>query len=200
MTAQLQPLPTTAGVDGDFARRLGRLLGPAYPAPDLSTTAADILAVGHELRIASDGIAANLAEAFPSSTITLAVEWEEMLGLTPGVGTADLALRQLALVALWRTRFAGTVQAMGLALAPLNGAVPTFRETTWTEAGPIPSRVFYFTVRLAQATYDSLTLAPACRAVLDSMKPAHTDYTLTSTQMAGFFCDDPNSLTNNTVL
>jgi hypothetical protein len=32
------------------------------------------------------------------------------------------------------------------------------------------------------------------------MKPAHVDVVYTGTQTAGFYTDDPNSLTDNTIL
>jgi hypothetical protein len=37
-------------------------------------------------------------------------------------------------------------------------------------------------------------------AVVQRMKPAHVDVVYTGTQTAGFYTDDPNSLTDNTIL
>lgn len=201
MTAQIQPLPTTAGDAGDFARRLLRLLGPAYSAPDGSQNAADALGIGGALAASQDTNTESLDEAFPNTAVSLLNEWEAMLGLPVGQGGATQAQRQAALLARWRTRFAGTPEAIAIALAPLNGGErPTFRETLWSECTANPAWVFVFTVRIAQATRDNPALLASVRAVIDAMKPAHAGYQITTTQTGGFFCNQATSLTNNTVL
>ena len=102
-----------------LARQLGRLLGPAFPAPDDSTTAADLSALGTTLAISVAVQCLNLGESFPGPTVfALLPEWERMLGIRSGDRLAVDA-RQAQLLARWRTRFAGTPQAILRALAPL---------------------------------------------------------------------------------
>ena len=197
----IQPLPTKAGAIGDLARQLLRLLGPAYPAPDDSLNAADALNLGRAISDARDTTAASLGEAFPDTALSLLSEWETMLGLPVSAGRLTTTQRRAALLARWRTRFSGSPDAIVSALTPLNGGnAPTMRETVAIESTANPPRVFVFTLRVLADVSDAAALAPL-RAVVDVMKPAYaraqfTDQSLT----AGFRCDDPGSLTNNTVL
>lgn len=195
-----QPLPTKAGEIGDLARQLLRLLGPAYPAPDDSLNAADALNLGRAISDARDTNAASLGEAFPDSALSLLSEWETMLGLPVSAGRLTTTQRRAALLARWRTRFSGSPDAIISALTPLNsGNAPTMRETVAIESTASPSRVFVFTIRTGVDPNNAAAIAPFVDTVA-VMKPAHAKAVFTSKQMGGFFCDDPASLTNNTVL
>lgn len=195
----LQPLPTKAGDVGTLARQLLRLKGPAYPAPDGSLNAADAVALAFALANGRDTNAASLDEAFPISALRLLAEWEAMLGLPDG-SARETDERQVALLARWRTRFAGTPNAIVSALTPLNnGFPPTVRETLARESHANPRRVYAFTVRTS-VNPTTPAIAPLVAAVA-VMKPAHTRAAFTDRAVTvGFFCNDPGSLTNNTVL
>jgi len=198
MPAIIQPLPTRLGDAAVLARQLLRLLGPAYPAPDSSASAADALALGAALALGRATNAASLAEAFPDTASALLSEWETMLGLPVSAGTLTTAQRQERLLARWRTRFAGTPNAILSAVAPLNGSgIPTLRETLARESHANPPRVFAFTLR-TEIPITKPAHAPIIAAV-GIMKPAHTKAQFTDTQMLGFFLGNPNSLLGNTV-
>lgn len=196
----IQPLPTKAGDIGDIARMLLRLLGPAYPAPDFSTNAADAFALGREVSNGRDTTLGSLEEAFPNSATYLLTEWEQMLGLVSGVGRLTTTERRNALLARWRARFSGSSDDIATALAPYNGGfAPEIRESRASESGANPNRVFVFTVKTDIAPTKTADIAPM-RAVVEVMKPAHTLVQFTSKPMDGFFCNKADSLTDNTVL
>lgn len=199
MTALTQALPTPKTVTGDVARMLARLLGPAYQAPDTSQNARAFLAFADAVVTARTTALTSLAQAFPDAATNLLDEWEVLLALSPGASLLTTAQRQARLLARWRTRFAGTPQAILSALAALYGFTPTLRETLASEATPNPARVFVFTIKGDVDPNDAAKIQPFVDTVA-IMKPAHTAVQFTTTQTAGFFCDDPASLTNNTVL
>ena len=182
-----------------IVRQLARLRGPAFPSPDGSPNAGDVLTLGAELALSRALTLATLAEAFPDSVTTMLSEWETMLGLPNGASLTDDA-RRLRLLARYRTRFAGTPQAILSALTPLNGNVaPTMRETLAIDSHANPSRAFAFTVR-TDIDPNTAAIAPLVD-IVGVMKPAHTLAAFTDRSLtAGFFCNDPDSLTNNTVL
>ena len=199
----IQPLPTKEGAIGDLARQLLRLLGPAYPAADNSLNAADAINLGRGISDARDTNAASLNEAFPDTALYLLSEWETMLGLPVSSGRLTTTERRAALLARWRTRFSGSPDSIISALTPLNSDTPpTMRETVAIESTANPPRVFAFTlkVKVIPDVSDAAALAPL-RAIVDVMKPAHTVAQYTDQSLtAGFRCNDPGSLTNNTVL
>ncbi len=196
----IQPLPTKEGAIGDLARMHLRLMGPAYPAADASTNAADAVALATGLSDLRDTNTASLAEAFPNTASALLSEWERMLGLTVSSGALTTTQRQARLLARWRTQFAGTPNAIVRALTPLNNDIaPTMRETAAIDSHANPPRVFAFTIRTGIDPNDAAAIAPLA-SVVDVMKPAHTKAVFTSKQMVGFYCNDAASLTNNTVL
>jgi len=226
MTIQLQPLPSALAASSEVqaivaasygtrydhlgevltptdvlrtARQLGPLLGPAYSAPDGSTNAADFMAFGAILALQRAFGIANLGEAFPDSPTDLLSEWERMLGLPDGSLIATDDARRTALLARWRTRFAGTPNAMITALTPLNGGAPVIRESIASESRANARRVFAFTFKVIANPNDAPAIAPLL-ATVGVMKPAHTQVQFTNTQMGGFFCNSASSLTNNTVL
>lgn len=196
----LQPLPTASGDSATLARQLLRLLGPAYPAPNNSTNAADALALGAALADERFTFRGALDSAFPDTVReALITEWEQMLALPSLSSTLTYAQRRIALLARWRTRFAGTPDAILAALAPLSATAPTMRETLARDSHANPRRVYAFAVR---TSVDPTTpaIAPLV-ATVAVMKPAHTAVAFTDRSLtAGFFCNDPDSLTNNTLL
>lgn len=197
----IQPLPTKEGAIGDLARMHLRLMGPAYPAADASTNAADAVALATGLSDLRDTNTASLAEAFPNTASALLSEWERMLGLTVSSGALTTTQRQARLLARWRTQFAGTPNAIVRALTPLNNDIaPTMRETAAIDSHANPPRVFAFTIRTGIDPNDAAAIAPLTDAV-DVMKPAHTQAFFTDESLtAGFFCNQATSTTNNTVL
>lgn len=199
MTALTQALPTAAGAAADLARMIGRLLGPAYQAPDASQNADAFLALGDALATSRGVTITSLAQAFPDAATNLLDEWEVMLALSPGAGLYTTAQRQTRLLARWRTRFAGTPNAIIAALTPLNGIAPVIRETLSSESRANPRRVFAFTFKVEVDPNDALAIAPFI-ATVGVMKPAHTQVQFTDTQTSGFHCDSAFSLTDNTVL
>jgi len=200
MANVIQPLPTKEGAIGDIARMHLRLMGPAYPAADLSTNAADAVALATALSDSRDTNVNSLAEAFPRDATALLDGWETMLGLHVSSGRLTTTERRAALLARWRTRFSGSPDAIISALTPLNNDVaPTMRETAAIDSHANPPRVFAFTIYTARDPNDAPTIAPLA-SVVDVMKPAHTKAVFTSKQMVGFYCNDAASLTNNTVL
>lgn len=124
-----------------LARQVARLRGPAYPSPDGSANAGDALALGLGLMLSSVTQRFVAGEAFPGTSVyALIDEWEAMLGVSHR--NLPLADRQALLLARWRTRYAGTPQAILRAIAPL--ALPTYATIAVTVIGfdatyPIPS-------------------------------------------------------------
>ena len=183
-----------------LARQLARLRGPAFPSPDGSPNAGDVLALGAELALSRALTIATLGEAFPDTvSAPMLAEWEAMLGLPNGASLTDDD-RRLRLLARYRTRFAGTPQAILSALTPISpGAKPTLRETLAIDSHANPARAFAFTVR-TDIDPNSSAIAPLVD-IVGVMKPAHTMAVFTNKSLtAGFFCNQANSLTNNTVL
>ena len=91
------------------------------------------------------------------------------------------------------------------------GTPPDISETPAGDATEDPTAVFRFAVHMTEldaapvegqplTSCFSATRWSAITRALDATKPAHTTYVITTTQMDGFLCDDPDSLTDNTVL
>lgn len=198
---RIAPLATTDLTLGDdalyFARLLARAKGTAMPAGDGSLNHADNLAFGAALADAVDGLDAMLNQVFPDSATFMLPELEQLYGLP--VGTAmTTAQRQARLVARVRASAAGTPQSIVAALTPVTTAwgVPTIVENAWSAVTAAPRNVFLFAVVLPG--FLSTTPPPEVVAVVEQMKPAHTDYNVTN--QVGFLTDDPDSLTDLTLL
>lgn len=198
---RIAPLATTDLTLGDealyFARLLARAKGTAMPAGDGSLNHADNLAFGAALADAVDGLDAMLNQVFPDSATFMLPELEQLYGLP--VGTAmTTAQRQARLVARVRASAAGTPQSIIAALTPVTTTwgVPTIVENAWSDVTAAPRNVFLFAVVLP--SFLSATPPPEVVAVVEQMKPAHTDYNVTN--QVGFLTDDPNSLTDLTLL
>jgi hypothetical protein len=108
--------PTEATDDGDFARQLATLLGPAYQAGDDSNNAAEFLALGGALADLRLVIIDSLAEAFANEAWDLLSELETIYGL-PVRTDLDEEDRQARLVAKIRAARAGTPNSILLAVS-----------------------------------------------------------------------------------
>lgn len=196
----LQVLPTEQSLAGDFARQLAMLLGPAYAPSDSSRIGQDLLALGGALAGAHATNLAALNEAFADTAVQLLSELEAEHGLQvrPDLTTPQ---RQARLVAKIRAAFSGTPQDMLTAVRTLAPEATILETRAADVAGPDLERrraVFRFAVTLSLAHLLDANIVGQLRAILDQMKPAHTGYTLGLS--IGFFCDDPNSLTDATLL
>lgn len=210
------PLPSTGPdeVTLTLARQVGTLLGPAFAAPWTSTVkslmGADLLALGYALKGGRTTNRNALRNAFVNEAKELLGELEVVYGLAFDPSLTDDQRRTRLLVKA-RAAFAGTPPNIVTALTPYDLGQPvTIRETTAAEALSVEAP-FRFTVYVkpdvvptSGASFDSLFVASrlaAIRATVEQMKPAHASYQLTTTDPSlGFFTDDPDSLTNNTVL
>lgn len=198
---RIAPLATTDLTLGDdalyFARLLARAKGTAMPAGDGALNHADNIAFGAALADAVDGLDAMLNQVFPDSATFMLPELEQLYGLP--VGTAmTTAQRQARLVARVRASSAGTPQSIIAALTPVTTAwgVPTIVENAWDDVTAAPRNVFLFAIVLPG--YIATTPPPEVVAVVEQMKPAHTDYNVTN--QVGFLTDDPESITDLTLL
>jgi len=207
----MHPLPTRTGTVGELARLIGRMIGPAVSAPDGSLDAADYLALAGAL---ADGRSTNrnlLRNAFPGEAVELLDQWEGLLGLAVSSSLADGA-RQERLVVVIRASAAGTPSNIGRALASINGGVaPEVLEVLAADVTAARENVFRYVVHMT--TVDAAPVAgqpvsaqfsptrwSAIKSALDRLSPAHTAAHVTTTQTTAFLTDDPNSLTDNTVL
>ena len=204
------PLPTTGpdSVTVALARQVGRLLGSAFSAPDGSLMAADLLAIGYALKQSRETNSNVLRNAFVSSAKELLGELEALYGVAYDPTLTD-DQRRMRLVVKVRASAAGTPPNIITALTPYDLGQPVeVAENSWADVTADPRQVFRFAVRVkpdntSATTFDGRFSAPrlaAIRETLEQMKPAHTDYSLTSTPMTGFLTDDPSSLTDDTVL
>ena len=190
MTLFALQLPTGETLADDFARELVSLLG--YQAPDTSNTADDARTHGTALALVYARLDAAAREAFTPLTSELLAEWETRLGVVASTGSTDDA-RRAALTAVRRAGGANTRAAFTAALRAID---PTASYDTGSALENItyPRGVYVFSVRLAPAVLADPTQVARVRDVLDRMKPAYTTYVLASN--AGFFTDDPGSLTD----
>lgn len=205
-----QSLPTTSA-DGRavtvvLARMLLRLVGAGWQAGNGSNNAADALALAAsfaDLRAELLSVWDQIFPPFAISTNGLLTEWELLFGLQPARTSTD-AIRQTRLLAFARATLAGTPDSIESAIAAYTGTcevVETDSVTVWA-SDPTPTSetrrgVFQFAVvvDMAYATYAQAEIA----AIVNRMKPAHTNFAITN-QATGFLTDDPNSLTDITVL
>lgn len=201
---QTQPLPTTGATDAKvlLARQLGRLLGPWLDAPDGSRNAADLVALGSAIGDAGDSVASAGDEAFVYLASALIEEWEALYGITTPAPT--LEERRADLLARARAGFVAHPRTMVAAIRTIAGDDATVVEPLWSEVTVDPERVHVIAVRMSVDAYgtppEHTDTYLRVGAVVQRMKPAHVDVVYTGTQTAGFYTDDPNSLTDNTIL
>lgn len=185
-----QQLPSGETLRDEFARELVSLLG--WPAPDGSSHADDARVMGGAVATEYERLGDAAAENFTTRTSELLPEWEDALAVVASTGSSDDARR----AALTSVRRAGGANSRGAFLAALHAIDPTASYDTGTalENVTYPRGVFVFSVRLAPAVLNDPTQRARVVDVLERMKPAYTTYTLASN--AGFFTDDPDSLTD----
>lgn len=187
------------------AQALAGLLGPAYNGQDGTTAYADLVAAGATQGLTRLRSRLAIDEAFLNTATVLLGDWESMLGLprSPGVPTS---VRRQRLLARWRALRGGTPQAIRIAVAALldPGVEPVIVENVVQDAPfATPTAVFRFAIVLpdtgpAWRYFMDGQFASSVRATVDAQKPAHTSYAVTN--RVGFRCDDPQSVTDLTVL
>lgn len=198
-------LPSEDSPAGQFARRLARLLGPAFRAQyDATLNGATGTNLGAALMGLGDALAAvqatlrqAVSEAFPDTALLLLDEWETAVGLPV---RPDLAatVRQARIVAKRRQFRGGTPQGLARMLDAVTTAPVTIVETRAADVTAAPRNVFLAAIVLSLADAADATLTTQLAALVEASKPAHTSYVLTN--QVGFFTDDPASLTDLTVL
>lgn len=192
-----QALPTGTTAADDLARMLARLCGPAFQAGDDSTNAADFVTLGRELDATRTVLANCIRNAFPSETSELLLEWEGTLRVPTDKSLGDSG-RRTVLLARWRARRSGSPTAIEDALSVLDAGADVREYSAAECASTLPRCVFRFGVRVP--SYYGTAKIGRITALLDAMKPAHTDYSLTSRPLTGFLCDDANSVCDDTLI
>lgn len=204
-------LSPTAVADGTSAAEtlrqaqgLAQVSGPAWTAKDGSPAGADVLAMGSALARTRQNTLASVDEAFLDTTTYLLSAWEEMLGLAVSPGL-PVDVRRARLISHWRTLRGGTPQALLAAVNAVLVAPDTAQvvENTVADCAAYPPGVFLFAVVVPSVSPSFRYLSDdgwvaRLRATLDGQKPAHTGYNITN--RVGFRCDDPDSLTDLTVI
>lgn len=200
---RVQPLATddlTLGAMAlTFARQLAILKGTGMPARNDSLNHADNMAMGAAMADGRDTFVNVLAQAFVNTATDLLSELEEQYGLpaSPELSVAD---RQARLTAKVRASVAGTPQSILAAVQPLLEATypgVNIVENQARDCTADPRAVFRWALVIPGYSA-TLPLDPLLTVVLEQMKPAHTQYVLTNA--VGFLTDDPDSLTDLTVI
>lgn len=190
-------LPTGGTAYDALARMLARLCGPAFQAPDDSANAADFVTLGRSLHDVRETLSDCLDNAFTTTADALLTEWEATLRV-PTDEDISGADRRDVLTAKWQSRRSGSPSSILAALRILDSGA-NLREYSAAEcASTLPRCVFRFGVQIP--TYYGAPKEPLVRSLLDAMKPAHTDYSLTSKPLSGFLCDDADSVCDDTLL
>lgn len=207
----LQALPTAA-VDPrplvvQIARTMLRMIGSGWQAPQDSLNAADALAMATsytDLRDELMNVWNQAFVAYATSDNGLLTEWEQLLALPVDTTLSD-ASRQTRLLAFMRSAIAGTPQAIESAVSAYTGTCTvneTIASVVWASdplhLASTRRLVFLFAVVVPIGFGTSVPKNAQVRAIVDRMKPAHTAYNVTN--QVGFYCDDPDSLTDLTVL
>lgn len=191
MPAFPHALPTLAGAQGDLARQLALLVGPAYQAGDDTRNAADYLALGLGLSEARASVLGLLADAFADTADDLLGEWEALYAM-PARPDQTNAERRSTLGARARAGKAGTPQAIETALGLVCTAAVNVTEYTPPFPAGLETRVFRLAVVVPTADQDNEALAPTLDLLLEVAVPAHVEWVITDND--NFLCDDPGSL------
>lgn len=193
--------PSENSTAGILARKIAFAMGTAYNHADGTRNSADALAMGDALAALRAQVVLAIDQAFVSSATVMLDELEESYGLPVRRDMTNEA-RQNRLVAKTRAGRRGSPQGLVNALAPI--ASPTSILENLLTAVPIDPTTgdrrgqWKFGVLVPAGTYDSPEKMTQVRAVLDQMKPAHTNYVVGV--HSGFFCDDADSLTDRDLL
>lgn len=188
-----QSLPTTSA-DGraitvQIARQMLALVGSGWQAPNGSNNAADALAIAASYADLRALLLLLWDQIFVSSATGTTGEltrWESVLGVPPDTTLSD-ELRQARLLAFVRSAIDGTPQGIESAVSAITATctvVETSAADVWA-SNPYPTaadrrQVFFFAVVVPLANVTNATKRNQIVAVLDRMKPAHTNYSITN--------------------
>jgi uncharacterized protein YmfQ (DUF2313 family) len=175
-------LPTETSRAGDFARQLARAFGPAVKWAEGTIAGAFAYMMGDALADIYQIVGRALDEAFVTTATELLSEWETRLGLTVREDLSDAA-RRVRLIAKVRASRAGNPQGIIRALESLAGVTGvTITEITAEQASDVgnPRKVYLFIVHVPDSAYDNTTTRSDMRSILEQMKPAHTNYNLST--------------------
>jgi uncharacterized protein YmfQ (DUF2313 family) len=200
-----QQQPSENSVAGEFARQLLTLFGPALQAPDNSTTAAELLAIGGALASARNTTVTSLDEAFANTATQMLSELEASYGLQ---SRPDLSVeaRRTRLLAKIRANRAGSPQGI-LAAVRTYDPTATIVEVTPDDISPrtgdglnpgTDRGVYSFAVLLDATVWSDTSKRAEITAIIEQMKPAHVQANIGVTMP--FLTDDPDSLTDRDLL
>jgi uncharacterized protein YmfQ (DUF2313 family) len=203
-------LPSEDSPDGALARQLATLLGPVVQGADGTAVAADLLAFAGALADARQALRDLADEAFADAAHDLLPEHERAYGLPVREDLAP-ADRRARLVAKHRAARAGDHTDIPLALRALDptvvsmaentpAAVPREADTTIPPVAGAHRQVYRFGIQLAVDVWNDEDTRAQIARLLEQMKPAHTAFTLHTNIPGGFFCDDPDSLTDRDIV
>ena len=188
-------VPTEDSAAGEYARQLAEVIGPCVQAPDGTADAADYLAWGDLLVAAKSTVDEARKQVFVSTATDTLDDHEKLRGLPNGAGLTNAA-RQTRLVAKVQALRAGTAQNILAAVQVIEPAA-TLGENTWNIVVD-PRWVFQYAIVLPDATLNNAALMAQITAIIRQMKPAQTHFV--PTNQVGFYCDDPDSVCDRTVL
>lgn len=221
-TCTASPLSTS----GEFARQFAQLIGPATQAVDGSRIAEDYRTLAKALAMQSATLDTLVGDMFPDTATDLVSKWESFLGL---ISNPNLSLtqRQQNLLAKWRALIGGQPKVINAALQTIDPS-GLVAEWTTTQIGTISSglpyavqtamqrRVFMFSVYLSAANVAAILRGGTNQIILllQQMMPVYANFydpsagqgqiqvIAVGTQGTGgvFECDDPASLTDQTLL
>lgn len=195
--------PTEDSARGEIARQLVQLRGPSISAGDGTVAAARLLGIGGALADAQTTIDTAIAQAFASTATDTLPVWEDVLDI-PVDDTLSDADRQLRLTTILRTLLGGRPDAL-LLIARAFDPIASIVEITATDAIALayPRTVYSFAIAVAPATLRNRVAAVTLADAVSRAKPSHTKGTVgayNAGNVLAFLTDDPNSLTDFTLL
>lgn len=179
-----------------FARELIALLG--WTAPEDTLIAEDARVLGKALADGWQQLDDAGKENFVQLASQLLAEWETRLGAPVSPGSSD-ADRQAALTAKRRAT-GGNTRGRVLAAAQVFDASASIITTSAQDAADSldPRLVFSWAIAVDVATYEAL--GEILSAIMQQMKPAHTECNLGTLGDGGVFrFDDPDSVFDRTL-
>lgn len=195
----LQALPTTA-VDPrplvvQIARTMLRMVGAGWQAPQDSLNAADALAFATSYTDLRDELMHVWNQAFvayATSDNGLLTEWERLLAIPVDTTLSD-ATRQTRLLAFVRSAIDGSPESIASAVSAVTGTCEivefTAAEVWLSDPSPTAATrrgVFRFVVVIPLAMLTDPSVSATVAAVVERMKPAHTDYTIAAKSPAAY--------------
>lgn len=200
-----QALPT-ASVDGraitvQIARMMLGMVGSGWQAPQGSNNAADALALASsyaDLRALLVLLADQIFVSSATGTTGLLSEWETLLAIPVDTTLTD-AQRQARLVAFTRSAIAGTPQNIESAVAAITTTATVYETSAeQASAGRNVRSVFHFAVVVPIANITNVQTLNQITAVLNRMKPAHADFSVTNA--VGLLAETANNFAEITAI